>query len=172
MLGNAARVIGNKAVEKLSDPLVGTAMLRAIGLTKIPLLFFIGPKVVELTEERSVIRVPLRWRTKNHLGVMYIGALAAGADLAGGLIALQRINASGKRVDLLFKDMKAEFMRRVEGDAYFTCSTGAEIRRAVEQTIETGERVNLTLPVSVTVPDRLGDVEAARFEMTLTLKRR
>jgi acyl-coenzyme A thioesterase PaaI-like protein len=47
-----------------------TAQLRLFGLTKIPLLFFIRPSVVEIGERRVVVRVRLRRRTKNHLGSM------------------------------------------------------------------------------------------------------
>lgn len=161
------------AVSSLGDrPALGTALIRAYGLAKIPMLWFIKPSVVEMTEERCEIKIPLRRRTKNHLGVMYIGVLVGGADLAGGLMAMKRIRDSGKKVHLLFKDLKVDFLKRVEGDAHFVCEDGRAIAEAVDRAVETGERVNLPMQITTTVPDKLGDEPVAKFVLTLTMRRR
>lgn len=150
-----------------------TLFLRGFGLMKIPMLFFISPSVVELSETRCVVKVPLSRRTMNHLRSMYFGALAAGADCAGGLIAMRLIQSEGEgKVSLIFKDFHAEFLKRAEGDVFFTCEQGEEIQELVRKAIETGERENLAVRVTATVPSRLGDEPVARFVLTLSLKRR
>src|SRR5271168_4069226 len=95
--------------ELLPENLRHTLEMRGVGLAKIPLLFFVSPTVVELNERRCEIRIPLTWRTRNHLRSMYFGALAIGADAAGGLIAWRevektnrRLKAEGVRMDLIF----------------------------------------------------------------------
>lgn len=153
-------------------PLVGTAAIRAFGLTKIPMLWFIRPSVVEATDTRTVVKVPLTRRTRNHLKVMYIGALVAGADLAAGLTAMRRIQQSGEKVHLLFKDLQVDFLKRVDGDAHFVCEDGPAVRAAVERAVQTGERVNHPVPVVAIVPTRFGDEPVAKFTLTLTLKKR
>jgi acyl-coenzyme A thioesterase PaaI-like protein len=153
-------------------PLMGTAAIRAFGLTKIPMLWFIRPSVVELSAERTVIKVPLTRRTRNHLGVMYVGALVAGADMTAGLNAMRRIRDSGERVHLLFKDLQVDFLKRVDHDAHFTCEDGHLVRDAVERAVTTAERVNQTVHVTTTVPKNLGTEPVARFALTLTLKKR
>ena len=65
--------------------------MRLFGWLKIPLLASVRPSVVELSETRCVVKVPLRRWSKNHLGSMYFGALAIGADCAGGLLAMDQI---------------------------------------------------------------------------------
>lgn len=105
-----------------------TTRLRLWALTKIPLLFFLRPSVVEASALRTVIRIPLSRRSRNHLGSMYFGALCAGADLAGALTAMRRIDASGRRISLIFKDVKAQFFKRAEGDVFFTCEDGQDKR--------------------------------------------
>src|SRR6185312_13903005 len=120
-----------------------TVRLRAVGLLKIPVLFFLSPSVVELDDYRCVVRIPLTRRSKNHLGSMYFGALCAGADCAGGLIAWKLSDeaaARGKKISLIFKDFKAEFLKRAEGDVFFTCEDGQAIRQLVERVLTTGER--------------------------------
>lgn len=149
-----------------------TLFLRVFSFFKIPLLFYIAPILEELNDEKCVVRIPLRRRTKNHLNVMYFGVLAAGADCAGGFMAMKLIRKEGGKISLLFKDFKAEFLKRAEGDVFFTCRDGAAIREAVAETLSSGERVNLPVHVTATVPSKLGEEPVAQFELTLTLKRR
>ena len=59
-----------------------TFYLRYFGLTKIPLLFYVRPSVVEKSDERVVIKIPLNRKSKNHQGSMYFAALTMGADCA------------------------------------------------------------------------------------------
>lgn len=148
-----------------------TAVLRAFGLFKIPMLFFIRPVVEEINDERCVVRVPLSRRTKNHLGSMYFGALAAGADCAAGLIAMRRIMESGNQVALIFKDFHADYAKRAEGDVLFTSTQGREVSDLVKRAMDTGERVDMPVRVVATVPALSGDEPVATFTLTLSLKR-
>jgi acyl-coenzyme A thioesterase PaaI-like protein len=138
---------------------------------KIPVLMFLGPRLVEVDEDGCAIEIPLRWRSRNHLGSMYFGALCAGADVAGGLLAVRLISARHRRVSLVFADVKAEFLKRADGDVRFRCRDGRRIAEAVRQADETGERVGLPVEVVATVPSRYGDEPVARFTLGLSLKR-
>jgi acyl-coenzyme A thioesterase PaaI-like protein len=149
-----------------------TTKLRLWTFAKIPLLFFLRPSVVEAGEGRTVIRISLSRRSRNHLGSMYFGALCAGADLAGALTAMRRIEASGRRISLIFKDMKAQFFKRAEGDVLFSCEDGEAVAGLLRRAIESGEREELPVRIVATVPDKLGPEPVAEFVLTLSLKRR
>jgi len=149
-----------------------TTRLRLWALFRIPLLFFLRPSVVEATPARTVVRIPLSRRSRNHLGSMYFGALCAGADLAGALTAMRRIEASGRRVSLIFKDVHARFFQRAEGDVLFECDDGAAVEALVARAIASGEREELPVRIVARVPDKLGEEPAAEFQLTLSLKRR
>ena len=56
-----------------------TTRLRLWTLFRIPLLFFLRPSVLEASAARTVVRIPLTRRSRNHLGSMYFGALCAAA---------------------------------------------------------------------------------------------
>ena len=101
---------------------------------------------------------------------MYIGALTIGADLAGGFLAMRHIEKTGKKIILIFKDVHADYLKLVEGDAYFTCKDGAKIKEAVRLAAETGERQNIPVDITVTVPSHLGDEPAAQYTLTLSIK--
>jgi acyl-coenzyme A thioesterase PaaI-like protein len=148
-----------------------TALVRLLSL-KIPVLLFLGPRVIELDDEGCAVKIPLGWRSRNHLGSMYFGALCAGADLAGGLNAARLIHQRHRRVSLVFAEVKAEFLKRADGDVLFRSRDGQRIAAAVQRADETGERQTIPVEVVATVPDRYGDEPVARFALGLSLKRR
>ena len=102
----------------------------------------------------------------------YFGALAVGADCAGGLLAFQWIQRIDPRVSLVFKDFRADFLRRPEGDVTFTCDDGARMRALIERAVATGERQHDTVRVVARCPDRSGDEPVAEFALTISVKRR
>lgn len=151
--------------------LTETAFVRLFAL-RIPVLLFLAPRVLELDDEGCAIEIPLGWRSRNHLGSMYLGALCAGADVASGLVAARLIRARHRRVRIVFADLKADFLKRADGDVVFRCRDGRRIAEAVRSADATGERVTVPTEVVATVPSRYGDEAVARFTMGLSLKRR
>ncbi len=148
-----------------------TAQLRLFGFLKIPMLGYVSPSVDEVSDKKCVIKIPLSRKTKNHLGSMYFGTLAVGADCAGGYIAWQLIRKSKSKISLVFKDFHADFRARPESDVYFVCEDGEAISALVEKTIQSAERQNL--PLKIRAETRKGETKTvADFVLTLSLKRR
>jgi acyl-coenzyme A thioesterase PaaI-like protein len=147
-----------------------TAYLWGYTLLRIPMIAFLRPVVVEMSDRRCEIRIPLAHRTRNHLNSMYFGVLCAGADCAGGLVAFRQIQKRGNTVAFVFKDFHAEFLKRAEGDVVFCCEQGEELIELVRRAEESGERVEDTIHVTATVPSKLGDEPVARFRLTISLK--
>ena len=149
-----------------------TLGIRAFAWTKIPMLGFAQPTLVDVTDTRIEVKVPLNWRTRNHLKSMYFGALAVGADTAVGLLAMQRIKASGSRVDLIFKDFRADYKKRAEGDVHFICEDGRAVSELVDESLRSNERVSRTISARAVVPSIDPEDTVAEFALTLSLKRR
>ncbi len=145
--------------------------LKTIGILKIPLIYYVGARIIEASPDRTVIRIPLKRSTKNHLGSMYFGALAIGADVTGAWVAFMLLRQSKQKVNIVFKDLKAEFLMRPEGDVHFTCRDVKAIEACFAATIADGERKNLPVEVIATVPSKTGDKPVATFLMTLSAKR-
>ena len=139
------------------------------GITKVPLIWWCRPKVINHSDERLEVKIPLRFRTKNHLGSMYFGALSVGADITGGFLAMICIQESKRKVALIFKDFKADFLRRAEGDVHFKCNEGLEISNLVKKTIESGNRESMVVHIDAMVPS-ISEEVVAKFELTLSLK--
>lgn len=130
---------------------------------------YVRPKVAYVDDDRVDVFVPLRRRTKNHLGSMYFGALSVGADVAGGYLAMRRIQQAKRPVSFVFQDVRGEFLRRPTGDVLFRCQDGQAVQRIVDQTLLDGARHATTVAVVCTVPSE-GDAPVARFELTLSVK--
>lgn len=147
-----------------------TLFVRLFGLMKVPLIFWVSPSVVSLTDKECIIKIPLNRRTKNHLKSMYFGVLCTGADIAGGLVAMNEISVSKKNISLSFKDFKADFTKRAEGDVHFICTQIPEIKKFVKEVIASGERMNFPVEIKAVVPSINPDEVVARFILTLSLK--
>lgn len=102
---------------------------------------------------------------------MYFGALCIGADTAAAYLALQ-VGARADGWSILFKDLRAEFVRRPEGDVYFECEGGQVIRDLLARAESSGKRENAPLRVVATAPQTLGAEPVATFDLTLSVKRR
>ena len=147
--------------------------MRLFGWLKIPLLASVRPTVVELSETRCVVRIPLRRWTRNHLGSMYFGALAIGADCAGGLLAMNQIKRSGSKISLIFKSFQATFLKRPESDVYFICEDGKTISDQVRRTLATEERITESMAIQAAVKTADGSFDpVATFILELSLKRK
>lgn len=150
-----------------------TTMVRLWSLQNVFLLWLIRPKIEELSADRCVVRVPLNWITRRRdIGAMYLGTLCMGADVAAGLIAFQLASERRERFSFIFKDIRAEFLKRAEGDVVFTNDDGPLIQDLLRRTFETGEREEGTVTVVATVPSKLGSEPVARFQLTLSLKKK
>ncbi len=134
-------------------------LIRQFGILKVPLIWYCRPKVIEHTDEKIEIKIALKRRTRNHLGSMYFGVLAVGADITGGFLAMDPIKESGRNITLIFKDFKADFLKR----------PGIAVRELVKKATESGERHNYKLNIEASVPSLSTDI-VAKFELTLSLK--
>jgi hypothetical protein len=140
------------------------------GHFKVPMIAYVRPKILEISEDKLIIKIKLRRRTKNHLSSMYFGTLAVGADVAGGLLAIFYANKSKQKISLAFKSFKAEFLKRPESDVYFICEEGARIKDMVNRSKIEKVRINEMLSIEG-FTDYYGTKEkVADFGLELSVK--
>lgn len=149
-----------------------TILLWLFSFSNLPMIFWLKPRVIELTDTRCVIMMPFKRKSKNHVKSMYFGVLCAGADLGGGLMAMYLLNKQKSKFTFVFKDFNADFLKRCEGDVYFTCEEGKVISETIDKVIQTKERQNVSLNVIATVPSKFNDEPVCRFTLTLSIKQK
>lgn len=144
--------------------------------TKIPLVGFCSPKIIENSSEKTVIKIPLGYKTRNHLKSMYFGALAIGSELSVALLAAQKTEefkkTKGMRIDFVFKDYKADFLKRPEGDVHFVCEETQAVQHLLEQAALTDERLEKTMTGYAVVPSKNPSEKVLTYTLTLSVKRR
>lgn len=149
-----------------------TLQLWFFGFFKVPMIFWLRPKVLCLSPEKAVIKIPLKRRAKNHLNSMYFGALCVGADIAGGIQVMNVVGGDLKKISFAFKDVQGEFLKRAESDVYFTCIDGQAIQETLKKSFASKEREETKVQVIATTPKLTGDEPVARFMLTFSVKYR
>jgi len=137
---------------------------------KVPMIGYVRPRLVLLTEKNIVIKIRLTRRNKNHLQSMYFGALSVGADLAAGLHAFYHAKSAKMNASIAFKSFHANFLKRPESDVYFVCNMGDKVKDMVFESQQSGERINKLIEVNAYTdyPEQIENI--ARFSMELSIK--
>lgn len=138
-----------------------------LGKLKIPMLSYTGVKLISITDSEARVEIKLKRRTKNHLNSMYFGALAVGADVAGGIHAFYYAEKMNKKISFAFKGINAQFFKRAESDCLFVCNDGKKVADAVLLSIKNKERVNET--TKVIAYNKNAEI-VAEFEMIVSVK--
>ena len=149
-----------------------TFLMRLWAIKNVPLLSYINPTIHEFSDEKLVIKIPLIRRNQNHLGSMYFGVLACGADLAGGFLAFWLIKKNSFKISFVFKNFKAEFLKRPEAETFFICRDNKKIENLVKKASQTLSRVEDTVQIEAICPKSGGQSPVALFDLTLSLKRK
>ena len=145
-------------------------LLKALGFFKIPLIFYVNPKIIFLSEKEIRVKIKLRRRTKNHYGTMYFGAIAVGADISTGLFAMHIAQQRGIKMNLLFKDFKINFLKRPAGDVVFICNEYQKINEQIDEVVKRKVRVNKIVKGYAIVPSIDFHEKVCEFELTISLK--
>ncbi len=137
---------------------------------KVPLIGHLKPTLITLNDREIVIKLPLNRRSKNHLQSMYFGALAVGADLAGGLHGFYHAKQANAKISLAFKSFQAQFLRRPESDVYFICTMGEDIKAMIVESQTSGQRINKPIDVKACTNYPQQPEDVAHFVLELSLK--
>ena len=154
----------------ISQAAKATFFIRTFGFLKVPLIFYCRPKVLSISKDKVEVKIPLNRKTKNHVNSMYFGVLSVGADVTGAMIAMDIIKQTKYKINLLFKDFHADFLKRAEGDVHFICNDGPKISKMIDEVVETKKRINRSIEIIAYVPTKFKTEPVAKFSLTLSLK--
>lgn len=137
---------------------------------KIPLIGYLKPRLLTLDEQKIVVCLPLTRRSRNHLHSMYFGALAVGADLAGGFHGFYHADRAQCKISLAFKSFQAQFLQRPESDVYFVSEQGDLVQSMIAESKKTGERINQPITIKAYTHYLTQPQEVADFILELSIK--
>lgn len=140
------------------------------GHFKVAMIGYLKPRLIKLTDQEIILCIPLRRRSRNHLNSMYFGALAVGADLAGGLHGFYHADLAQCKISLAFKSFQAQFLRRPESDVYFVCTEGDTVKNMITESRTSGERINKPINIKAYTNYLTQAEEVADFILELSVK--
>jgi acyl-coenzyme A thioesterase PaaI-like protein len=147
-----------------------TARLWTFAALRVPLILFLRPRVRELSDDRAAVTIPLSRRTRNPAGSMYFGALASGADMVPGMLAVVCGRRLGRPVRFAFRECTARFLRRADGDVTFACGDGAAVASALARSSASRGWHEARVKVVATCGTANGDEPVATFDLLLAVR--
>ncbi|MBC7722558.1 MAG: thioesterase [Pedobacter sp.] len=136
-------------------------------LTKLPLAFFVGLKLVLLQEDQAAVSVRFKWLNKNPFRSMYFAVLAMAAELSTGILPVAYTYKTHPSVSMLVVKCEGEFYKKAIGNIVFTCVDGLTIVDAINQTITTKQGVTIS---STAIGKNEQDEVVAKFVFVWSFK--
>ena len=112
---------------------------------KLPLAYLGGVRVQSITEKEAVVTIKHRWMNQNPFKSMFWAAQGMAAEMPTGILVMQAIQDSKRKVSMLVTHQEADFFKKATGRITFSCTGGNEIREAIQKSIETGEGQKIVL---------------------------
>jgi len=118
---------------------ITSSRVNAFMFFKLPLGWWSGMRVKSLTDITSVVHIKHKWINQNPFKSMFWAAQGMAAEMSTGVLVMQEIEKSKRKVSMLVTHQNGDFFKKATGKILFTCNGGNKIREAIEASIETNE---------------------------------
>lgn len=135
----------------------------------LPSAWWCGVRLRHIDEKKAVTTVKHRWFTQNPFKSLFWAVQGMAAELSTGVLMMNEIQKSGKKIAMLVANTKATFTKKATGKLTFTCEDGPLIAEVLQKTIATGEGQTLWMK-SVGVNEEGIVVSTFHFEWTVKVK--
>lgn len=136
---------------------------------KLPLAWIGGVRVKEITDTSCIVKIKHRWMNQNPFKSMFWAAQGMAAEMSTGVLVIQKIQESGKKVSMLVTHQQGSFTKKATGLIRFECHDGELIQHAIEASSKTGE--GQVVKMKSTGYNKEGDsVSNFEFEWSLKVK--
>ncbi len=110
---------------------------------QLPSAFYSGVRLQNVSMEAATASVPFKRFTKNPFRSTYFACLAMAAELTTGILGLIALKSTDKKISMLVLHLEASYFKKAIDTTFFTCVDGDKIRNAIQQSILTGEAVEV-----------------------------
>jgi hypothetical protein len=107
--------------------------------TKLPAAYFAGVRVRDIDEKSCRVTVPYKWLSQNPFRSTYFACLSMAAEMSTGSLAMAHLYKGNPPVSMLVVKVESEYFKKATGRTSFLCEDGELFRKAIEETIATGE---------------------------------
>ena len=137
----------------------------------LPAAWICGVRVDSTDQDSCVVRVKHRWINQNPFKSLFWAVQGMAAEMAGGLLLMDKINRSGHSIAMLLVGSSSIFTKKATGKILFTYDMG----KALDQLIL--DAVTTKLPQTITIKtngvNQQGDVVSEfSFQWSIKLRSR
>ena len=111
----------------------------------MPAAWFAGLRIDEIHDKICITSLPGGWRTQNPFKTMYWAVQGMGAELATGAVPFAISRSMSEKLRMFVVGTDAKFIKRAKGRITFTCDEVMKARQAIEESMRSGESVEVDL---------------------------
>lgn len=149
---------------------VSTRKYNTFNFFKLPAAWWCGVRLRYLDTTKATVTVKHRWFNQNPFNSMFWAVQGMAAEYATGVLVMNKVTESGKRISMLVTNNNAAFTKKATGRITFTCEDGHLIDEAIKNTIASGEGQAFTMK-SVGVNKDGVVVSTFNFEWSIRVKK-
>ena len=136
---------------------------------KLPSVWWCGIRVTKIDNISCRVKVIHRWINQNPFKSMFWAVQGMAAELTTGVLIMEAIQNSKRKVSMLVLNNRANFSKKARGKVLFECDEKQKILKAMNQLIKTQQPQAIWLTSKGI--DQNGDIVSTfEFEWTLLLK--
>ena len=143
--------------------------IRYFTLLKLPLVYFSGIRITNVSEDRVEASVKLKWINQNPFQSMFWAVQGMAAELTSGVLLMREIETRKSSVSMLLVETKASFSKKAKGKIRFSCDEVKNAKDLIDTAISSGDG-QLHWFTSIGI-DESGD-EVSRFQFHWSVKSR
>ena len=136
---------------------------------KLPAAYFTGVRATYIDSEKCIAKVKFRWINQNPFRSMYWAVQGMAAELTTGVLVMNKIKESGRKISMLVARNEGSFSKKATGKITFTCKDGKLVEQAIAKALETGEGQIIKM-TSYGINSEGTEVSNFTFEWTIKLK--
>ena len=136
---------------------------------KLPSVWWCGIRVTKIDDVSCQVKVVHRWINQNPFKSMFWAVQGMAAELTTGVLIMEAIQNSKRKVSMLVLNNRANFSKKARGKVLFECDEKQKLSKAMNQLIKTQKSQSIWLTSKGI--DQNGDIVSTfEFEWTLLLK--
>ena len=149
--GAAQRIVGDLVpiddtkLDAEYKSLTGRMRFRVFTALSMPAAWFSGLRMEKIDHEICITSLPGGWRTQNPFKTMYWAVQGMGAELTTGAAPFAISRSMSERLRMFVVGTEAKFVKRARGRITFTCNDISKARDAIEESLRTGEAIEVDL---------------------------
>ena len=144
-------------------------MRNTLSFFALPAAWICGVRVDSLNEDKCVVRVKHRWINQNPFKSLFWAVQGMAAEMAGGLLLMNKINKSGQSIAMLLVGSSSVFTKKATGKILFTYDQGEDLDKLIIDTVTT--KLPQTITIKTKGVNEKGDV-VSEFSFDWSIKLR